>query len=249
LPLTWGKKVMLKVEGLSAAYGSIRVLHEISLQINDGEIVCLLGANGAGKSTLLKTLSGVLPPSKGKVIFAGQEVTSFPPDRLVRLGLCHVPEGKQLFPSLTVLENLRLGAYCHGSGAAQVRMGKDLEKVFSLFPRLAERKSQKAGTLSGGEQQMLAIGRGLMGRPRLLLLDEPSLGLAPLLIKGIFQTIRDLRDEGITIFLVEQNVRMALEIADRGYVLQTGRVVLEGGTQWLLANDSVQSAYLGTLRT
>lgn len=240
---------MLKVEGLSAAYGSIKVLHEIGLQVHAGEIVCLLGANGAGKSTLLKSISGVLPPSKGKVVFAGQDVTSFPPDRLVRLGLCHVPEGKQLFPSLTVLENLRLGAYCHGSAAARERLGKDLEKVFTLFPRLAERKGQKAGTLSGGEQQMLAIGRGLMGRPRLLLLDEPSLGLAPLLIKDIFQTICDLRDEGITIFLVEQNVRMALEIANRGYVLQNGRIALEGGTQSLLADDAVQSAYLGTLRT
>lgn len=239
---------MLKVEGLSAAYGSIKVLHDVDLQIGDGEIVCVLGANGAGKSTLLKTLSGVVPASRGKVNFAGRDVTCFPPDKLVRLGLCHVPEGKQLFPTLTVLENLKLGAYCHGSKAMGESVGQVLEKVFALFPRLAERKSQRAGTLSGGEQQMLAIGRGLMGMPRLLLLDEPSLGLAPLLIKDIFQTICNMRSAGITILLVEQNVRMALETADRGYVLQNGRILLEGTTRSLLGDDAIQSAYLGTIR-
>lgn len=239
---------MLEVEGLCAGYGSIQVLHNVVIQIQSGEIVTVLGANGAGKSTLLKTISGVLLPMRGRVLLDGQDISGQPPNQVVRLGMCHVPEGKQMFQSLTVVENLRLGAYCHRSGQDRQRTEEDLEKVFALFPHLAERKSQKAGTLSGGEQQMLAIGRGLMGRPKLLLLDEPSLGLAPLLIEAIFRAIQDLRQRGITILLVEQNVRVALEIADRGYVLQNGHIALEGISSTLLADEMVKSAYLGRLR-
>ncbi|MDP2935175.1 MAG: ABC transporter ATP-binding protein [Dehalococcoidia bacterium] len=236
---------MLKVEDLHAGYGNIQVLHGVTVQVDGGEIVSILGANGAGKSTLLKTVSGVLPAMRGRVLLDGQDISSRPPNRIVRLGMCHVPEGKQVFQSLTVEENLKLGAYCYHSAQDRKRIEEDLAKVFTLFPRLAERKKQKAGTLSGGEQQMLAIGRGLMGRPRMLLLDEPSLGLAPIVIEAIFSTIRDLRQEGITILLVEQNVRVALEIADRGYVLQNGRVALEGPSKALMGDEMVRSAYLG----
>jgi len=236
---------VLSVEGLHAGYGSIEVLHGVSVQVQTGEIVTILGANGAGKSTLLKTISGVLPCKGGHVLLNGQDIGCLPPNKLVRLGMCHVPEGKQVFQSLTVEENLRLGAYCFRSGRDRRRTEDDMERVFTLFPRLAERRRQKAGTLSGGEQQMLAIGRGLMGRPKLLLLDEPSLGLAPIIIEAIFSTIMNLRGEGITILLVEQNVRVALEIADRGYVLQNGQVALEGPSNRLMADDLVKNAYLG----
>lgn len=236
---------MLKVEGLRAGYGSIEVLHAVSVQVQSGEIVTILGANGAGKSTLLKSISGVLPPRGGHVLLSGQDTGRLRPNELVRLGMCHVPEGKQVFQSLTVEENLKLGAYCFRRGEERRRREDDQGKVFALFPRLAERRTQKAGTLSGGEQQMLAIGRGLMGRPKLLLLDEPSLGLAPIIIEAIFSTILDLRREGITILLVEQNVRVALEIADRGYVLQNGQVALEGPSSRLMGDELVKSAYLG----
>ncbi len=236
---------MLKVEHLHAGYGSIEVLHDVSVQVQSGDIVTILGANGAGKSTLLKTISGVLPPRGGHVLLSGRDTGRLRPNELVRQGMCHVPEGKQVFQSLTVEENLKLGAYSFRRGEERRMREVDLGKVFALFPRLAERRTQKAGTLSGGEQQMLAIGRGLMGRPKLLLLDEPSLGLAPIIIEAIFSTILDLRREGITILLVEQNVRVALEIADRGYVLQNGKVALEGPSSELIGDELVKSAYLG----
>ncbi|MDP2661484.1 MAG: ABC transporter ATP-binding protein [Dehalococcoidia bacterium] len=236
---------MLSVEGLHAGYGSIEVLHGVSVHVETGEIVTILGANGAGKSTLLKAISGVLGAVRGRVCLDGHDIAGERPSNVVRLGMCHVPEGKQVFQSLSVEENLRLGAYCYRSGAHRSKTEEDLGRVFALFPRLAERRRQKAGTLSGGEQQMLAIGRGLMGRPKLLLLDEPSLGLAPIIIEAIFSTILDLRREGITILLVEQNVRVALEIADRGYVLQNGQVALEGPSSRLMGDDLVKSAYLG----
>ncbi len=239
---------MLNIEGLCAGYGSIEVLHGVNVHVETGEIVTILGANGAGKSTLLKSISGVLGGVRGRVWLEGRDIVGERPSNVMRLGMCHVPEGKQVFQSLSVEENLKLGAYCYRSGAHRKETEDDLERIFALFPRLAERKTQKAGTLSGGEQQMLAIGRGLMGRPRLLLLDEPSLGLAPIVIEAIFSTVKDLRQRGITILLVEQNVRIALNIADRGYVLQNGRIALEGPSISLLGDDLVKRAYLG-LRT
>ena len=236
---------MLNVEGLHAGYGRTEVLHDVNLRIGEGEVVCLLGANGAGKSTLLGCLSGVVRPTKGKVSFNDIEVTGAAPFVMVRRGVCHVPEGKQIFQTLTVLENLKLGSYSYASKVSRQEIEKEMENVFALFPRLLERKTQRAGTLSGGEQQMLAIGRALMGRPRLLLTDEPSLGLAPLIIKEIFKTLDTLRRRGMTILLVEQNVRVALEVSDRGYVMQNGAVVLEGSSQELATSELVAAAYLG----
>ncbi len=238
---------MLEVEGLHAGYGRTEVLHDVSIEVNQGEAVCLLGANGAGKSTLLGCISGVVPPSQGTVLLNGETVTRFPPDQMVKRGVCHVPEGKQIFQTLTVLENLKLGSYSYAGRTPAREIQAEIEKVFALFPRLDERKTQRAGTLSGGEQQMLAIGRALMGRPRLLLLDEPSLGLAPLIIKEIFRTIEALRQTGLTILLVEQNVRIALEVTDRGYVLQNGVIALAGRSDELLHSEQVAAAYLGKL--
>ncbi len=236
---------MLRVESVSAFYGAIQALRNVSIHVNAGEITALLGANGAGKSTLLKVISGIHPPSKGKLIFKGQNISGLPPERILRLGVGQVPEGRQIFAPLSVLDNLTLGAYARFSSDGRKEVQKDLEAIFTLFPVLRERQRQRAGTLSGGEQQMVAIGRALMARPRVLLLDEPSMGLAPMVARQIFDTIRGLCKQGLTILLVEQNARAALRLCDRGYVLETGRVVLEGTPEQLERNREVQRAYLG----
>jgi branched-chain amino acid transport system ATP-binding protein len=236
---------MLRVESLSAFYGVIQALRNVSLHVNPGEMVALLGANGAGKTTLMKVISGLLPLSKGKLFFDGRNIAGLPAERVLRLGVGQVPEGRQVFAPLSVLDNLILGAYVRFKGEGKKEVYKDLTSIFEMFPVLQERQKQRAGTLSGGEQQMVAIGRTMMSRPKLLLLDEPSLGLAPLVASGIFQTIRLLRDRGTTILLVEQNAKAALKVADRGYVLETGRIILEGETEDLLNNKEVQRAYLG----
>ncbi|CAA9560681.1 MAG: Branched-chain amino acid transport ATP-binding protein LivF, partial [uncultured Thermomicrobiales bacterium] len=234
---------LLAVEGLRAAYERIEVLHGLDLIVHRGEIVAVIGANGAGKSTTLKVISGLLPPRRGRVRFAGRDITGRPAEELVGLGLSHVPERRQLFGTLTVEDNLLLGAYARRDGRAEQRA--DLARVYDLFPILRERRRQAAGTLSGGQGQMLALGRGLMARPSLLLLDEPSVGLAPLIVREIFAAVATLRAEGTTVLLVEQNARAALRLADRGYVLETGRVVLAGPANALMADPTVQGVYLG----
>jgi len=234
---------MLVLEGVDVFYGRVQALHGLNLHVDDGEIVTLIGCNGAGKSTTLRTVSGLLRPRKGGVRFDGKEISALPPHGIVALGLSHVPEGRRIFTDLTVRENLDMGAYLVRDAKASAER---LERVFSLFPRLKERMDQRGGTLSGGEQQMLAIGRALMSRPRMLLLDEPSLGIAPILVKEIFDEIARInREEGTTILLVEQNANLALHRARRGYVLETGRIVLEDDTERLLANPQVKEAYLG----
>ena len=233
--------MLLEIEGLTSHYGRIQALKGIDLGIAEGELVALVGANGAGKTTLLRAISGVQPVSGGAIRFAGADITRLDPSRRVRLGIAQVPEGRQVFGPLPVEDNLRLGAYTRGASKA----AEDLDSIYTMFPALKERRDRPAGTLSGGEQQMLAIGRALMARPRLLLLDEPSMGLAPLLVEQIFATIRDLKESGTTIFLVEQNAQGALTIADRGYVIETGTIVLSDRGQALLANDRVRQAYLG----
>jgi len=231
---------LLAVQDLVTAYGSVEALHGISFHVDDGEIVALLGANGAGKTTTLRTISGLLRPRAGEVRFAGERIDTRPAHEIVRLGLTHVPEGRWIFTLLTVEENLRLGAY------AERRVSREaLDRVFTQFPRLAERRGQLAGTLSGGEQQMLAMARALMTRPRLLLLDEPSMGLAPVLVRGIFQTIAEINRQGTTVLLVEQNASAALRLARRAYVLETGRIALEGLGAELARNEAVRRAYLG----
>ena len=234
---------MLEVRNVRAAYGPVVALHNISLSVAEGSIVTLLGANGAGKSTTLRVISGLLKPLTGSVTFQGKSIIGASPDSLVNLGICHVPEGRQIFTTLTVDENLQLGAYARKDRKA---IAPDYEKVYDYFPRLRERRKQVAGTLSGGEQQMLAIGRSLMGRPRLLLLDEPSLGLAPLLVKDIFRIIGAInREQGVTILLVEQDARIALSIASYGYVLETGNVAIEESAAALQSNESIRRSYLG----
>ncbi|HKA23856.1 MAG TPA: ABC transporter ATP-binding protein [Candidatus Eisenbacteria bacterium] len=233
---------MLSVEGLDVYYGAVHALKGVSVKAETGEIVTLIGANGAGKSTLLRTISGLVPPKAGKILFEGRDITKMPAHEIVGLGISQSPEGRMVFANLTVADNLDLGAYRRKDRPG---IAADRERVFQLFPRLLERKKQSAGTLSGGEQQMLAIGRALMSRPRLLLLDEPSLGLAPLLVREIFRTIREINQRGVTVLLVEQNAHMALTVARRGYVLETGRVVLEDRAETLLANAQVKDAYLG----
>jgi branched-chain amino acid transport system ATP-binding protein len=234
---------MLVVEDVHVAYGSCEALHGVSLEVRKGEVVTLVGANGAGKSTLLRTVSGLLAPRSGRVTLEGEPAQGVPAHALVRRGMSHVPEGRRIFTALSVRENLELGAYTSPSRAETERR---LARVLALFPRLAERRGQSGGTLSGGEQQMLAIGRALMAAPRLLLLDEPSLGLAPLLVQEIFGEIARInREDGVTILLVEQNAHMALSLAARGYVLETGRIVLEGASRDLLENPQVRAAYLG----
>ena len=231
---------LLAVQDLVTAYGSVEALHGISFHVDDGEIVALLGANGAGKTTTLRTISGLLRPRAGEVRFAGERIDTRRAHEIVRLGLTHVPEGRWIFTLLTVEENLRLGAY------AERRVSREaLDRVFTQFPRLAERRGQLAGTLSGGEQQMLAMARALMTRPRLLLLDEPSMGLAPVLVRGIFQTIAEINRQGTTVLLVEQNANAALRLARRAYVLETGRIALEGLGAELARNEAVRRAYLG----
>jgi len=234
--------MLLHIDNLHVRYGAIRALHGVSLHIDPGEIVTLIGANGAGKTTLLRTVSGLLRPAAGSIHFDGQRIDRLRPDQIVALGICHAPEGRQVFPSMSVRENLLLGAY-QSRSAAQIQ--QDMDRCLGLFPVLAERRRQAAGTLSGGEQQMLAIARALMARPRVLLLDEPSLGLAPLIVRRIFQIIRDINQAGTTVFLVEQNAHMALTHAHRGYVLQTGQVLLHDTADRLLASPQVKEAYLG----
>ncbi len=236
---------MLKLKNLEAGYGNLKVLRKITMHINSGEIVTIIGANGAGKTTLLKTISGLLQPRSGDILFNRQEVKTFPPEKRVFLGCSLVPEGRQVFAPMTVRENLILGAFVQHRRKQQETVRQDIDRVYSLFPRLKEREKQLAGTLSGGEQQMLAIARALMARPKLVMMDEPSMGLAPLIVRDIFEIIRKLRAEGNTVLLVEQNAKAALRIADRGYVLETGRVMLEGTAEDLLMNREVQRAYLG----
>jgi branched-chain amino acid transport system ATP-binding protein len=234
--------MLLKVDNLEVCYGVISALQDVSLEIDSGEIVTLIGSNGAGKTTLLRTISGLLQQARGTVTFDGHDVSTLRADEIVRFGMSHVPEGRQIFPALTVRENLLLGAYQQKS---KDHIRADIDRCHTLFPVLAERRDQKAGTLSGGEQQMLAIGRALMARPKLLLLDEPSLGLAPLIVRKIFQIIREINAAGTTVFLVEQNAHMALSIAHRAYVLQTGRVIKSDKASKLLEDPDVKKAYLG----
>ena len=236
---------MLRVESVSAFYGTIQALRNVSIHVSAGEIVTLLGANGAGKTTLLKIISGIHVASKGRLWFSGQDITGLPAERILQLGVGQVPEGRQIFAPLSVLDNLSLGAYVRFRREEKKEVLKDLNSIFELFPVLKERAKQLAGTLSGGEQQMVAIGRTLMARPQLLLLDEPSMGLAPKVVNDIFKTIQTLRSRATTILLVEQNAKAALKVADRGYVIETGRIILEGETKDLLNNKEVQRAYLG----
>ena len=236
---------MLRVTSAVTYYGRIQALKGVSLHVGAGEIVALIGANGAGKSTVLRTITGVTPPARGQVMFEGRDLTQLSPEQTVALGISHVPEGRQLFYPLSVDDHLLLGAYLWPRQVKRAEMAADLERVYELFPLLRERRRQPAGTLSGGEQQMLTIARALMARPRLLLLDEPSVGLAPLVAHEIFATITRLRERGITVLLVEQSARAALDICDRGYVLETGKVVLEGTALELREDREVQRAYLG----
>lgn len=233
---------MLEVEGISVFYGDIQVLWDVSLKVAEGEIVTLVGSNGAGKTTLVETLSGILRPRSGRIRFLDKEIDRLPPHEIVELGIVQIPEGRQLFPQMTVLENLEMGTY---PARARGQKEEGLNWVYQLFPVLAERRDQLAGTLSGGEQQMLAIARGLMSRPRFLILDEPSLGLAPLLVMELFRVVKEINSAGVTILLIEQNVRRALEIAHRAYVMGTGRITIEGKAEELLHNDYVRASYLG----
>lgn len=235
-------EALLMVEDLHVHYGSIHAVKGISLQVKKGQIVTLIGANGAGKSTTLKAIMNLVRKSAGKVLFDGTDVSRLPTHEIVKMGIALVPEGRRIFPNLTVHENLMMAAY---SRTDRDQIKRDLEFVFHLFPRLEERLKQPGGTLSGGEQQMLALARGLMSRPKLLMLDEPSLGLAPLLVREVFQVIQRIREEGVTVLLIEQNALGALKIADYGYVIETGRIVLEGDGSTLLNNDGVKKAYLG----
>jgi branched-chain amino acid transport system ATP-binding protein len=234
--------MLLELDNVRTYYGNIRALKGISIEVNEGEIVCLIGGNGAGKSTTLMTISGVLTPEEGDVVYQGQSIVSLRPDNIVQMGICQVPEGRMIFPLLTVMENLDLGAYLRKDKDG---IKADIERVFGLFPILRERTKQAGGTLSGGEQQMLAIGRALMARPKLLLLDEPSLGLAPILVDAIFDIIRQINDQGTTILLVEQNAQLALQFSHRGYVLETGEITLADTSEALRTNEQVKKAYLG----
>ena len=236
-------EVVLSIKNIESYYGPIMAIRGVSLEVRAGQIVTVLGANGAGKTTLMKTVSGVKDPEKGQIVYQGRNIAGANPDRIVRAGIVHVPEGREVFPLLTVEENLKMGAFTR-SDADGIR--RDEEMVFSYFPILKERRSQAAGTLSGGQQQMLAIGRGLMAKPRLMLLDEPSLGLSPILVKEIFQIIRRLnREQGVTMMLVEQNAKVALEVADYGYVMELGRIVMADTAERLLQSKDVQEFYLG----
>ena len=233
---------MLKVDHLSVHYGVIQAVKDVSFEVNEGEVVTLIGANGAGKTSILRTISGLVRPSAGEISFLGKEIQKEPARKIVASGLSQVPEGRHVFPGMTVLENLELGAFLRRD---REENQKNLKKIFDRFPRLEERKSQDAATLSGGEQQMLAMGRALMSQPKLLLLDEPSMGLAPIFIKEIFDIIQDIQKQGTTVLLIEQNANKALAIANRGYVLETGKIVLSGTGEELLASEEVRKAYLG----
>jgi len=235
-------ETVLTVEDVHTFYGSIEALKGISLEVREGEIVTLIGANGAGKSTTLRSINGLNHPRTGKIIFQGADVTQMPPHQIVKRGISQSPEGRKLFPRMSVTENLEMGAFQRNDRA---EMKEDMDRVYSLFPRLAERKTQKAGTMSGGEQQMLAIGRALMARPKLLLLDEPSMGLAPIFVEKIFEIVREINEQGTPILLVEQNALMALDTADRGYVLETGTIALADDAKRLRENEQVRKTYLG----
>jgi len=239
---TNGRAVLLRVDDIHTYYGSIQALKGISLEVREGEIVTLIGANGAGKSTTLRSINGLNTPREGTIVFQGKDITRTAPHDVVQLGISQSPEGRRLFPHMTVLENLEMGAFQRRDRSG---IREDLDRVYSLFPRLAERKSQRAGTMSGGEQQMCAIGRALMARPKLLMLDEPSMGLAPIFVEKIFEIIGEISEQGTTILLVEQNALMALDAADRGYVLETGRVVLADEAKALKGNEQVRKTYLG----
>jgi branched-chain amino acid transport system ATP-binding protein len=236
------RKPILELEDVHTFYGSIEALKGISLTVNEGEVVTLIGSNGAGKSTTLRSINGLNNPQQGTITFQGEDITDESPHDVVKKGISQSPEGRRLFPRMSVLENLQMGAFQRGDRAGQ---REDMDRVFSLFPRLAERKSQKAGTLSGGEQQMVAIGRALMARPKLLMLDEPSMGLAPIFVEKIFEIVREINQQGTPILLVEQNALMALDTADRGYVLETGTIVLADDAKALRENEQVQKTYLG----
>ena len=239
---TWGKKPILKIENIDVFYDDLQVIWSVSLEVNRGEIVALLGANGSGKSTILNTVSGLLTPASGSITFEDQRLDQVPAHKVIEHGTAQVPEGRRLFPEMTVRENLIMGSL---TPKAKARRKETIEWVFGLFPRLREREKQMAGTLSGGEQQMLAVGRGLMSLPKLIMLDEPSLGLAPILVAEIFNIIDRIQQEGVTVLVVEQNTKHTLEICHRGYVLENGRVVLDGTGQELLDNEQVKQAYLG----
>jgi len=233
---------MLKLENISAGYGSVNVIKEISFEVPKGEIVALVGSNGAGKTTITRVISKSLKPSEGKLIFDGTDYTHLPPHEVVEMGIIQVPEGRHLFSDMTIHENLLVGSTCKHAKAVSK---ESLEEIYELFPRLAERKNQKAKTLSGGEQQMLAIGRALMGKPRLLILDEPSLGLSPLLVQNVFHAVQTIRNNGMTILLIEQNVRLSLSVCNHAYVLENGRIVLQGNGNELSQNEHLRKAYLG----
>ena len=233
----------LKLDDVHVSYGNIKAVKGVNIEVKEGEIIALIGSNGAGKTTLMNTISGILKPASGKIYFNGNDITSKTPEAIVKLGISMSPEGRQVFPRMTVLENLELGGFTRSKAENE----EVLENVYELFPRLKEREKQYAGTLSGGEQQMLAIGRAMMSRPKLLLLDEPSMGLAPILVYSIFKLIKQINKLGTTILLVEQNAQMALKIADRGYVIETGNIVLSDSSKSLLVNDKVKDAYLGNL--
>ncbi|HEY5720559.1 MAG TPA: ABC transporter ATP-binding protein [Gammaproteobacteria bacterium] len=237
------ERPLLEVTDLATHYGPIQAIHGASLEVRQGELVAIVGANGAGKTTLMRTISGVQPASAGRIVFDGQEITRLPAHKIVAAGICQVPEGRQVFAPLSVEDNLRLGGYSRRQDPAWVN--GQIERVYALFPILREKRAQAAGNLSGGQQQMLAIGRALLGRPRLLLLDEPSMGLAPLLVEEIFRVVRELHAGGVTVLLVEQNARAALQIADRGYVLETGKVIKGAPAADLLEDEAVRKAYLG----
>jgi branched-chain amino acid transport system ATP-binding protein len=241
--MTTDASTILDIKNLESFYGPIMAIRGASLSVNKGQIVTVLGANGAGKSTLLKTISGIMDPEKGQIVFEGAEIQGLEPHKIVRKGIVHVPEGREVFPLLTVDENLTLGAYTRHDKA---EIAKDRQMVFDYFPILAERRNQEAGTLSGGQQQMLAIGRGLMLRPKIMLLDEPSLGLSPLLVQEIFAILKRLnKDEGVTMMLVEQNAKVALELADMGYVMEIGRIVMDGTADRLMESEDIKAFYLG----
>ena len=232
---------MLKIDELKVSYGGIEAVKGITFEVPDGKIVTLIGANGAGKSTTLRAIAGLVKPAHGRIHLQGEDITALSPDRIVSKGITLVPEGRHVFPDLTVLENLKIGAYLRKDN-----LESDLAWIYELFPRLKERSWQAAGTLSGGEQQMLAVGRALMARPKLIMMDEPSLGLAPIVVKGIFEIIKEINRKGVTVLLIEQNANMALQIADVGYVMETGRITLKGSGKELLANEAVRKAYLGS---
>jgi len=233
---------MLKINAIDVYYGKVKALHETSFEVAEGQIVAIIGANGAGKSTILRTVSGLLKPTRGTIEFCGKTISHLAPDDIVRMGAIHCPEERHVWPSMTVKENLLMGAYTRSD---RIQINKDMNELFNIFPILAERKNQKAGSFSGGEQQMLAIGRALMGNPKLIMFDEPSLGLSPIMVEQTAQTIKDINSKGVTVLLVEQNAFMALEMCNKAYVMETGRIVMEGSGQELLGNPLVKQRYLG----